>query len=451
MIDDKLKKILVDKIITNVAFSQSSIYPRLLTYLMDCSIRGYRPKESDIAENVFDRDQFDASTDPLIRVHVSKLRKKLEEYYKQQGKAEDVKLFIPPRHYIIEFKKSKQTLPKLISNHTSHAILIGSLFIFLMASAYLFYSNRNLIRQIYIAKKLSGDTFIWSDFLKSKAPTIFVIGNVYIYCEFREDIKTYLIVNNPLINDSKSLEEYIKDLEIPPHYIWEPVWEVIPKSALLNFSRIQWFFRLSEKEITTKLSTKMEWEDFRRNNIIYLGHFHNLGMLREFYNTQHIHSPHLTIDYQKRKALIKTDSLDIILDKIQKNQSVLFLLSSYLESDLQKIEIKYPDIDTTFALYEKQETNYIKDYVAVSKLPGPNKNILLFIISMHQIGRMELMKMLTDFESFENVKAEISQKYKSLPKYFEMIFEVEGYKETAMKIKLLHFFPITQDFQVQSE
>jgi hypothetical protein len=143
--------------------------------------------------------------------------------------------------------------------------------------------------------------------------------------------------------------------------------------------------------------------------------------------------------------------MDIILDKIQKNQSVLFLLSSYLESDLQKIEIKYPDIDTTFALYEKQETNYIKDYVAVSKLPGPNKNILLFIISMHQIGRMELMKMLTDFESFENVKAEISQKYKSLPKYFEMIFEVEGYKETAMKIKLLHFFPITQDFQVQSE
>jgi hypothetical protein len=118
-----------------------------------------------------------------------------------------------------------------------------------------------------------------------------------------------------------------------------------------------------------------------------------------------------------------------------------------LESNLQQIHVKNAEIDTVYRLVETEETNYIKDYVAVSKLPGPKDNTLLFIISMHQIGRMEVVKMLTDVELYEKFKLEVKQKCKDIPKYFEMIIQVEGFKETAMKIKLLHFFPLKQDYQ----
>lgn len=438
-------KELVEKIISHSNLSQSSIYPKLLIYLMECSASGYTPKETDIAQNVFDRSDFDASTDPLIRVHVSKLRKKLEEYYENEGKGDGIKINIPPRHYNIEYVKNIKTHDKTVKTGPVPWILTAFLMMFLILSVFLFLNNRKLVKQIAVSKMLASDRLIWSDFLHTKLPTIFTIGNVYTYCEYNKDLKNYLIVNNPLVNDSKSLEDFIRQSDIPSHYIWEPVWELLPKSALLNYSRINWFFRLSEKDIVAKLSTKMEWEDFRRNNIIYLGHFHNLGMLIEFYNTQHIYSPHLELDFQKRKALIKTDSLNIIFDNIGMDKSTPIILSSYLESNLQRIELTYPDMDTCLSLIESKETNYIKDYVAVSKLPGPNKNYLLYIISMHQIGRMEVIKVLTDFESYKNLKMKIKENYKIMPKYFEMIIEVEGFKETAMKIELVHFYSIDEE------
>ena len=211
-----------------------------------------------------------------------------------------------------------------------------------------------------------------------------------------------MIINNPLVNESKSLNDYIQEAGIPPYLIWEPGYEVVPKSALLNYGRIQWIFHTSTKELATKISIKMQWNDFRQNNILYLGHFHNLGMLKEFFRTKNIYSPHLEIDYQKRKALIKTDSLNAIVYDMQ-NSQLPFLLSSYLESNLQKIELSYTDMDTTLSLVESEDTNYIKDYVVVSKLPGPNNNALLSIISMHQIGRMEVVKMLTQLKSYSNI------------------------------------------------
>jgi hypothetical protein len=249
IINEEAQKELVEKIIINPTFAQSTIYPRLLRYLLDCAIRGYMPKESDIALYVFDREEFDASTDPLIRVHVSKLRKKLESYFKTDGKREDVKIILPARQYTIEFIQSMQKHKKLFNTSLIKSVLLSTLIIFFLIVLYILYSNKTIINQIYQSKNLAGDPLIWTDFLHSQLPTMYVIGNVHIYCEYREDIKNYLIVNNPLINDQKSLEDYINDVKIPAHYIWQPVYEVLPKSALLNFSRIQWLFRSSEKMV----------------------------------------------------------------------------------------------------------------------------------------------------------------------------------------------------------
>lgn len=448
MIDKHTQEQLVENIIASSRFSQSSIYPILLRYLAECSARGYTPKESDIAEKVFNRKDFDASADPLIRVHMSKLRKKLETYFENEGKENDIKISIPARHYNIEFEKNTHEVQKPAQRQTINRVTLVLLVVFIVLCAFLFFRNRSLAARMETPAFLSQDRLIWSDFLNSDLPTIYAIGTVYTYCEYDKDLSNFLIINNPLVNDSKSLKDYIQESDILPHLVWEPGYEVVPKSALLNYDRIQWMFRMSDKELAIKLSTKVEWEDFRQNNILYLGHFHNLGMLKEFFRTKNIYSPHMEIDYQKRKELIKTDSLNAIVNDMQ-NSQFPFLLSSYLESNLQKIELSYADMDTTLSLVESEDTNYIKDYVVVSKLPGPNNNALLFVISMHQIGRMEVVKMLTQMESYQVVKDQIKQKVDILPQFFELIFQVEGYKETAMKVELLHVYPIKNEFEVQ--
>ena len=72
------------------------VYPKLLTYLADCAIRGEVPKEFDITVDVFGKAKGDVDApDTQTRVHIYKLRARLDTYYAGAGKTEAVRLEIP--------------------------------------------------------------------------------------------------------------------------------------------------------------------------------------------------------------------------------------------------------------------------------------------------------------------------------------------------------------------
>ena len=68
------------------------------------SIKNKIPKETDIAKYVFEKDEsFDPAADTIVRVHIYKLRKKLEKYYDSTGRSDKMKLKIPKGHYHVDF------------------------------------------------------------------------------------------------------------------------------------------------------------------------------------------------------------------------------------------------------------------------------------------------------------------------------------------------------------
>ncbi len=93
---------------------RSYLFIRLFDFLLKQGLAGRLPKEFEIAQEVFGKDaDFDVFQDSSVRVHIHRLRRKLEEIY--AGK--DERLTIPRGEYRIVFETRQvepdATLPKV--------------------------------------------------------------------------------------------------------------------------------------------------------------------------------------------------------------------------------------------------------------------------------------------------------------------------------------------------
>jgi tetratricopeptide (TPR) repeat protein len=106
----------VHRILASPGFEKSGRARELLTYLVNEEIagRGEQIKGYTIAVDVFGKGtKFDASTDPLVRVHVGRLRDLLDTYYRNEGASDAFRLRIPKGGYRPEYSafnaEGKQT------------------------------------------------------------------------------------------------------------------------------------------------------------------------------------------------------------------------------------------------------------------------------------------------------------------------------------------------------
>ena len=103
MMDNEQLRAHVAEIERSGRLGKSDAYAKLLKFLAERSIEGRRPKEIEIAIEVFGRDtSFDVSHDALVRVYVHKLRKKLADYYLHSLVEHDFQLEIPRGSYQVD-------------------------------------------------------------------------------------------------------------------------------------------------------------------------------------------------------------------------------------------------------------------------------------------------------------------------------------------------------------
>ncbi|HUB78400.1 MAG TPA: hypothetical protein VMB03_06370 [Bryobacteraceae bacterium] len=88
-------------------FQKSKRLRELLLYLGDRGLQdpAYILREQEIGVDVFGRSaDYDTSHDTLVRVQVSQLRKKLQEYFSEEGREEPVVIEIPKGNYAPVFR-----------------------------------------------------------------------------------------------------------------------------------------------------------------------------------------------------------------------------------------------------------------------------------------------------------------------------------------------------------
>ncbi|WP_395332885.1 tetratricopeptide repeat protein [Novosphingobium sp. BL-8H] len=93
----------LSRVVDSATFRSSPRLAELLTHLVQQTIAGHadRLKGYAIALDVFGRDEdFDASSDSIVRVQMTRLRKALVEHYAGEGQDDPVRIVIPRGSYV---------------------------------------------------------------------------------------------------------------------------------------------------------------------------------------------------------------------------------------------------------------------------------------------------------------------------------------------------------------
>jgi len=392
MIDDACKKQIVEKIMNSPDFSDSRKHQTLLQYLVEHTLKGTPIKETIIAMDLFGREaDFDPMADPIVRVSIGNLRKKLDHYYLTTGKNDKIRLVIPKGHYQVRFEAVESVFNRLLhAVHIPYIVFIPIALFVLSMLAYLVTTNLTLKR----GKMPSFSRHpIWYEFHESNASTLVIIGDFFLLYERKEGLDHGLFVRDPRLNSENDFKQQLKkNPDLIKNYVPADFTNISPSIAigLLELSPI--LVSIPGK-VELRLASTLKWEEIGHKNIIYIGTFKTL----------------------------------YILDKLLSNLNI--------EYQIMPPQISYtkPQSDTvhTFSAEWLQKSEYYRDYTVITKFLGPSKNLIMLLIGFDEMGVIEAVKTVAQPDIQKSIIGRhIAVEGARVP-HFLLILEVEGIGRTA--------------------
>lgn len=131
--DQEAVRLQLAKILASPLFSNAPSQERMLRYVVEHALAGEaaRLKEYTLGVEVFDRGgDFDPRQDTIVRVQGRRLRDRLDDYYREQGVDDPVRISLPKGHYVPTFHW-RQVVPPSASatdgGRKRHFVIIGLL------------------------------------------------------------------------------------------------------------------------------------------------------------------------------------------------------------------------------------------------------------------------------------------------------------------------------------
>ena len=391
MDDSNIRKQLA-KITDSECFSRSSIYKKLLSYLTDATLKGEKPKEFTIGFDVFNHTADDTNTSN-IRVHIHKLRKKLDAYYSSEGMHDNIFFTIPKGAYSLEFKDKKHkthiTQGKYLWFGISAIVIIGILIVQLC-----------FITQKSDYSRLKKSAF-WKELILNKNETLIVAGDFFIFENIKliNEYDRYRMIRDMGINSKEQLQEYLNSDESLEAEDYQPSSRAtyMPRDALLSMPYIIPMLHENNIDYQIILSSNFNWELYSDRNIIYIGAFKNLKSLT-------LLTDKLLLEYDNQNDLI------ILNDPKEKKE---FSSTMYTVANI--------------------------DYSLISKVPGPNNNVVYFFVSDNDIGCIESVKYFTNPDSVKSFEKTTMKD----ARFFKSIYKAEGIERTGISFDLNYYESIT--------
>lgn len=97
----------VERLLESAQFRNSRRYPDLLRYVVEQTLagRGESLKERVLGIEVFGREPgFDTAGDSIVRVAAAEVRKRIAQYYQEEGHANELRIDLPPGSYVARFR-----------------------------------------------------------------------------------------------------------------------------------------------------------------------------------------------------------------------------------------------------------------------------------------------------------------------------------------------------------
>lgn len=400
MIDhEELEKIL-QKIFSSDYFS-SKFDRKLLQYLIDATLNSRVLKETDIAKELFQRDEdFNPSDSSIVRSHMYSLRKKLGTYYISEGLEDQIRLSIPKGHYKVEFISKPKPIPQKTNKLKPYYIPAIIIFILLFFVIYFWQESSNLKNDRQTFFIVDTSNIIWSDFLNSKLPTLLVIGDYYVYQKPHEKKEREIFLRNTEINSNKDLELYLRTHPEEKNIISKTSLTYLGSEVPAIVTKLTKVFRGDENKLKIILGSELTWGEIKRNNIIFIGSPKTIGMMHFF---------------------IKN-----LRYKISIFPNRIFYTPNY------------KDTVETFPLESRYKTGFQDDYSYMAKFQTANKNCIMLIVSFSSFGKAEILNHLVS-PTFSRELKEKNFIQNEMPPYFEILFKIHGIGRNGLNTNVIHF------------
>lgn len=381
----------------------------LFEFLAARSTEGRPPKEAEIALAVFGKSESDAlRDDPVARVYIHRLRKRLDDFYLRNGTPAGVRLDIPKGDYRIacispgagtpaadgdgaEAASPAAPAKRKLSWGLIAACVAGLAVVGNIAAWALLANGGGQEREL-------ASTDVWAGIADSKRPLLIVVGDYYMFGEYEDRVVLKRLVRDFAINSKEELVYSQRNNPETFDRYSDVAMQYLPASAAFALADLAPLLR-EGRDVQVTLASDLTPDRMKSDDIIYVGLLSGLGPLRD------------PVFSQSRFQM--GASYDQIVDK-QTGRHY-----------------------TSEAFLAAPSDQMYRDYGFFSSFEGPTGNRIVILSGSRDTAVMGVAEAVTQLDRLARVEEKAPGE-----KDFEALFEVKGQKHVNLEAQVLASYPL---------
>ena len=263
----------------------------LFDYLVDCALQGRVPKEIEVAIDGFGRSpSFDASKNALVRVHVHKLRAKLEAFQNEQPDPQGLRLVIPKGEYrvlvegpaMLPGPAAVQPAPAVAPDRWSRRERVAGLVVVLLLVALgVLLMQRISQPKPEPAVAAARASALWQPLLNDDLPIQIVLGDYYIFGERDASGQVNRLIRDFQINSRSDLERRQSLQPKQTRQFEDMELGYLPTSSAWALGQLLPVLAASGKRTRISLASELDAESLKTSHVVFIGYLSGLGMLAD--------------------------------------------------------------------------------------------------------------------------------------------------------------------------
>ncbi|TKG93803.1 hypothetical protein EYV94_16295 [Puteibacter caeruleilacunae] len=372
----------LEKIKGSRHFCKSKVSCDLLSYLVQATLSGENPKEYTIGIELFGKkyDQ-DAKTDSNIRVYIHKVRKRLQDYYQEDGKDDEVIFEIAKGQYRVNFIEKEIPKKNLATDfRTLFFITLG----LLIAMICVFFISGNTHQSETVQSP------ILKKFTEREKKTLLVVGDYFVY-QGAIPTSSSGVIRDFGIN---SAAEFEKRLVENPELLKQ-----CSKSNLTYLSKMSVFcqheimraFGSEGKNIDVKLLSDLQPDDLQSHHVIFVGNYKNMGLLEQILKDRDVDYNDEIAAYLQRINTSDDPCETELLDKVSITKTDYALVMSFKNFTNNEflVFLSRTDIGNISTVNLFLDGNYMKEFID-EYLEGDNEKEFKALYQVEGINKTNL-------------------------------------------------------------
>jgi len=262
----------------------------LFDFLVDCAVHGRVPKEIEVAIDGFGRSpSFDASKNALVRVHVHKLRAKLEAFQNEHPDPQGLRLVIPKGEYRLQVQGPAAGGASGVSasvpasqlqwsrRERIAAVCVAALLVLLLGVLV----QRSKQPQPEPAVAAARASALWQPLLNDDLPIQIVLGDYYIFGERDASGQVNRLIRDFQVNSRADLEHRQAKQPLQAQQFEDMDLGYLPTSSAWALGQLLPVLAASGKRTRITLASELDAESLKTSHVVFIGYLSGLGMLAD--------------------------------------------------------------------------------------------------------------------------------------------------------------------------